>query len=402
MSRSYYALVGCFLLAGLVSCNDPTSTEPDKPQAAAPALATAATALSFDQVSVGQDHTCGVTTDHRAYCWGQGYLGDGSWYDAQARPVAVAGGLRFTQVSAGGQNHTCGVTTDYRAYCWGFNRSGQLGDGTKTDRLTPVQVAGGHRFYHVDTGGDHTCGLSYPDKIAFCWGSNAEGELGDATQIPYATPVAVVGGPQGGRQFRQVSVGFFHSCGVTPTGQAYCWGNNRYGQTGDGDGSTAQRHLTPVLVAGGKRYMQLDAGSWHTCAVTTDHRAYCWGAGGSGEIGDGKTYLRFAPRAVAGGLSFDRVSAGWAHTCGETTGNRAYCWGDNVSGDIGDGTTTRRLTPVAVAGGLFFSQVSAGPGVSCGRTGAGVGYCWGYNYLGAVGDGTKTDRHRPVRIVGPS
>jgi alpha-tubulin suppressor-like RCC1 family protein len=399
MPRSYYALPGLFLLVALASCSEPTTTEPDKSQTAEPELATTASALSFYQVSAGQDHTCGVTTDNRAYCWGQGYLGDGSWYDAQPRPVAVAGGLRFTQVSAGGQNHMCGVTTDYRAYCWGFNRSGQLGDGTNTERLTPAPVAGGRRFYHVDAGGDHTCGLSYPDKVAFCWGSNEEGELGDATQIPTATPVAVVPA----RQLRQVSVGFAHSCGLTPTGPVYCWGNNRYGQTGDGDGSTAKRHLSPVLVAGGKRYIQLDAGSWHTCAVTTDHRAYCWGSGRQGEIGDGKTYLRFAPRAVAGGLSFDRVSAGWAHTCGETTGNRAYCWGTNSSGQLGDGTRTQRLTPVAVAGGLFFSQVSAGSGVSCGRTDAGVGYCWGYNYLGAVGDGTTTaTRTRPVRIVGPS
>jgi alpha-tubulin suppressor-like RCC1 family protein len=398
MPRSYYALPGIALLIALASCSEPTTPEPDKSQAAEPALVAAAAALSFYQVSAGDYHTCAITTDHRPYCWGSGLLGDGKpSRDYQERPGAVSGGLRLLQVSAGGLGHMCGVTTAYRAYCWGGNSSGELGDGTNTDRLTPVPVAGGHRFYHVDASGDHTCGLSYPDKLVYCWGFNGTGELGDGSTTSRKMPTRVAGG----RQFRQVTTGFAHSCGVTPTGPAYCWGWNKYGQTGDGDASTAQVHLTPVLVAGGKRYLQIDAGDVHTCAVTTDHRAYCWGNGTRGQVGDGKTYLRFAPRAVAGGLSFDRVSAGDAETCGETTGNRAYCWGDNTQGGLGDGTRTRRLTPVAVAGGLLFSQVSAGTGYGCGKTDAGVGYCWGYNQEAELGDGTRTNRSRPVRVVGP-
>lgn len=400
MSRSYYALVGVLLVVCLVSCSDPTSTEPDKAQVTEPGFATAAaTALSFYQVSAGSFRTCGVTADKRAYCWGQGLLGDGRDYrgPASSKPVAVSGGLRFIQISASGLYHVCGVTTDYRAYCWGFN-SPALGNSTTSDAVVPVPVEGGLRFYHVDGGGHHTCGLSYPDKRAYCWGTSEYGELGNGIQYTSSnTPVAVMGG----RQFRQVSAGFNHNCGLTPTGPVYCWGDNRYGQTGDGDPSTAKLHLTPVLVAGGKRFIQLDAGRDHSCAVGTDHRAYCWGSGRSGQVGDGRTVLRFAPRAVAGGLSFDRVSADWAHTCGETTGNRAYCWGDNSYGNLGDGTTTRRLTPIAVAGGLFFSQVTTGLGTTCGKTNAGVGYCWGDNRSGELGDGTNTNRTTPVRVLGP-
>jgi alpha-tubulin suppressor-like RCC1 family protein len=397
MSRSHYALPGLVLLIVLASCNEPI-TEPHKTQPPGAAFATTAAALSFFQVAAGEWHTCGITTDHRPYCWGSGLLGDGQPDRAhQERPGAVSGDLRLIQVAAAGATHMCGVTTDYRAYCWGRNVSGQLGDGTRLDRLSPVPVGGGHRFYQVDTGGFHTCGLSYPDKLVYCWGYNALGQLGNGSRASSSVPVPVAGG----RQFRQVTTGFSHTCGVTPTGPAYCWGWKVLGQTGDNDGSKAQWHLTPTLVAGGKRYIQIDAGRDHTCAVTTDYRAYCWGDGRSGQVGDGKTYLRFEPRAVAGGVSFERVSAGWGHTCGETTVNRAYCWGDNTLGELGDGTTTQRLTPVAVAGGLFFSQVSTGIEYSCGRTDTGVGYCWGSNRYGQLGDGTNTDRTRPVLIVGP-
>jgi alpha-tubulin suppressor-like RCC1 family protein len=145
----------------------------------------------------------------------------------------------------------------------------------------------------------------------------------------------------------------------------------------------------------------VDTGGGHTCAVTTDNRAFCWGNGRQGAVGNGKAYLSFWPKAVAGGLSFERVTTGASHTCGETTDNRAYCWGYNVeNGAVGDGTTTMRLTPVAVAGGHFFRQVSAGASHTCGRTAASVAYCWGGNLYGQLGDGTTASSSTPVPVAG--
>jgi alpha-tubulin suppressor-like RCC1 family protein len=379
------------VLVSTLGCREdaesPTAPEP------APVLATAASALAFYQVSTGGYHTCGVTTDNRAYCWGWavfGQLGNGTTTQ-RLRPAAVAGTLRFHQVSAG-TDHTCGVTPAYRAYCWGINTNGELGDGTTTNRLTPVPVAGGHLFRRVDAGVSHTCGVSYPDNRGYCWGYNNEGELGDGTFTKRLTPVAVTGG----RQFRQVEAGYDHTCGVTTSDEAFCWGWNNYGQLGDS--SSASFRKTPSRVAGMHRFRQLDAGLDFTCAVTTSDRAFCWGYGRDGQIGDGKTYLRFWPKAVAGGLSFSRVTTGFIHTCGETTLNRAYCWG---IGAVGDGTQGPRLTPVAVAGGLYFSQLSAGSGQTCGKTPAGVAYCWGSNRRGELGDGTTTVRYRPTPVLGP-
>jgi alpha-tubulin suppressor-like RCC1 family protein len=190
---------------------------------------------------------------------------------------------------------------------------------------------------------------------------------------------------------------------VTTTDEAFCWGQNSVGELGIG-GTSGSPVASPTRVAGAHRFRQIEAGAAYTCGVTTENRAFCWGNGREGQIGDGKTYLRFSPRAVAGGHAFERITTGEFHTCAETTGNRAYCWGlnrGNAAGAVGDGTTTQRLTPVAVAGGLFFSQVSAGYTQTCGRTETGVAYCWGTNDGGQLGDGTTTTRLRPVRVISP-
>jgi len=360
-------------------------------------------------VSAGGLHTCGVTSDDLAYCWGYnnyGQLGVGTTdgpelclsLGCSTRPVAVLGGLRFRQVSAG-EDHTCGITTDYRAYCWGLN-GGSLGDGTMLSRSTPVPVAGQLSFRQVSAGDVHTCAVA-TDNRAYCWGYNGSGQLGNGTQSfdPQLTPVAVVGQ----LQFRQVSPGGEHTCAVTTDDRAFCWGSNRYGQLGDS--TEISPRLRPTRVAGTRKWRQIDAGFLHTCAVTTSDRAFCWGRGYEGQLGNGKTYLSFWPRRVAGDLSFKRVTAGGYHSCGETTTNRAYCWGakrDRYNfGQLGDGTTTGRLTPVAVAGGLYFRQVSAGTWHTCGKTSTDVGFCWGYNGDGELGDGTTTNRLRPRAVVGP-
>jgi alpha-tubulin suppressor-like RCC1 family protein len=387
----------------VVGCREDAQS-PTGPESGPVLATTATTALAFTQVSAGTNHTCGVTADYRAYCWGAntyGGIGDGTT-TMRLAPVAVAGGRRFRQVLAG-DGYTCAITPFDVAFCWGYNYWAQLGDGTFTDRLTPVRVAGGLQFRQVTAGDYHTCGLT-TDNRAYCWGANFYGQLGDGHLTQRTSPVPVAGG----HSFRQVSAGDAHTCGVTPTYEAYCWGYNGSGELGNG--TNDNQRLTPALVAGGHLFAQVDAGYRLSCGVTTINRAFCWGEGRFGQIGDGKTYPRFTPRAVAGGLSFSRVSAGGLHTCGETTNNLAYCWGYNGFGELGNGTSTGPETcfgypcstrPVAVAGGLSFRQVSAGDFHTCGKTTAELSYCWGSNVSGQLGDGTTTDRLVPVAVAGP-
>jgi alpha-tubulin suppressor-like RCC1 family protein len=399
------------LLLVITACSDPQSPRDAVPASGAMAGVQAAAApLVFSQVTGGDGLSCGLTADSLAWCWGYnefGQLGTGFTtgpetcagaagpFSCSQRPTAVAGGLRFRQLSAGAF-HVCGVTGDYRAWCWG---SGGLGDGGGTDRPVPVLVAGGHRFRTVSAGGGHTCGVSYPDGAAWCWGANESGELGDGTLLARATPVAVLGS----HRVRQVSAGGNHSCGVTPPGEAYCWGWNQSGQLGD---STAPgRRTRPVRVAGPGGYRQIDAGSYHTCAVTVGGRAYCWGDGRYGQLGNNRQYLSFWPRAVAGNVAFGRVSAGVFFSCGEALDGRAYCWGSNSFGEIGDGSVTDRLRPTPVAGGQRVAQMDAGGWHVCARTGAGAASCWGDGFFGALGNGASSFgaiATRPVAVLGPS
>jgi len=390
-------LAASALLLAALGCRD-DAWSPTEPRAPTPGEVAATTTLAFWQVSAGSEHTCAVTTDSRAYCWGDnihGELGDGVSRRA-VTPVGVAGGLKFRQVTTG-FGYSCGVTIEYRAYCWGLNEAGQLGDATTTDRVTPVAVRGGLHFIQISAGAAHTCALSYPDRRAYCWGGNYQGALGDGTTSVRLTPVPV----QGARRFRQVSAGRHFTCALTSTYEALCWGYNRFYQLGDG---TRISRFSPVRVVGGYQFRQLDAGGGHACAVTTTAQAYCWGWGSSGQLGNGKTFARLRPRPVAGGLSFARLDAGENHTCGHTTQNRAYCWGDNGNAQLGDGTGTfyNRLTPVAVAGGLRFAQLSAGAWHTCGKTPTAVAYCWGDNTNGQLGDGTMGMwRGTPTRVADP-
>jgi alpha-tubulin suppressor-like RCC1 family protein len=202
--------------------------------------------------------------------------------------------------------------------------------------------------------------------------------------------------------FLQVSTGLFHTCGVTADHRAFCWGQNGDGQLGDG---TTDNDSTPVAVAGGLHFLQISAGVTHSCGVTTDNRAYCWGRNLSGRLGNGTMTSSLRPVAVAGGYRFRLVSAGELHTCGVALSDRALCWGSNMHGQVGDGTmVTERRAPVVVAGNLRFRMVSAGGagdrGHSCGVTFDERGVCWGSGSAGELGDGTTGQRRLPRLVLG--
>jgi alpha-tubulin suppressor-like RCC1 family protein len=379
-------LLAAALLTVLACGEDSGPTEAvARPDLAATALAAAPT---FRMISAGDPRTCGVTSDRRAYCWGD--------FSRQF----IGGALRFRQVAVGG-DHFCGVTTGDVVYCWGSNVTGQLGDGTTTSRLTPAPVKGSLRFRTVRAGNWHTCAVTYSNQ-AYCWGSNAEGQLGDSTEAGRrARPIKVVGG----HSWRHVVPGGLHTCGVTTSDKAYCWGYAAQGAIGDGS-STVLHRRWPRAVAGGLSFRQVEAGGAHSCGIRYDDRAYCWGNNFEGRIGDGTTTTRLKPVAVVGGLRFAGINLGSAHTCAVTTADRAYCWGNNTAGQLGDGTRTHRSMPVRVAGGLLINRVSAGKGgsrsYSCGLTTGDKAYCWGTNEVEQLGDGTTTDRLTPVAVLGPT
>jgi len=265
--------------------------------------------------------------------------------------------------------------------------------------LVPVHVAG-FRFRQVDAGDGYTCGVTYPASRLYCWGADFFGRLGTGS-VQSSTPIPVLTT----LTFRQVSAGQAHTCAITAsTGRAFCWGANLFGELGD---STKVRFRDrPSEVVGKHVFRQIDIGGDQTCAVTTADKAFCWGNGRYGTLGNGHAYLSFWPRAVAGGLSVRRVTVGMFFSCAETVGNKAYCWGTSFDGELGNGSPvgTVALTPVPVSGNHAFAQLSAGDGHVCGKITIGFGWCWGREEAGELGDGFPFSPRRttPVRVVGPS
>jgi alpha-tubulin suppressor-like RCC1 family protein len=293
------------------------------------------------------------------------------------------------QVTAGGY-HACEII-GARTYCWGDNSWGQLGDGTKANQWTavPVRAPHGVAFTQLTAGFDHTCGIS--GTRAYCWGNSGTSEF-PATPVPVRAPRGVV--------FTQLTAGHDYTCGIGG-GRAYCWGQNIWGQLGNGD-TTDQRTPVPVRAPQGVRFTQLTAGNHHACGIGGG-RAYCWGNGDGGELGDGGTANQTAavPVRAPRGVVFTRLAAGDGYTCG-IGGAGTYCWGSGGHGQLGDGGTANRTTPVPVRApqGVRFTQITAGFTHACGISGTGA-YCWGEGADGKLGNGGTADRRTPVPVRAP-
>ena len=172
-----------------------------------------------------------------------------------------------------------------------------------------------------------------------------------------------------------------HSCALTSTGKAYCWGGNQSGVLGTGSDEISK---VPTPLKTDLSFSSIAPGINHTCAITKEGKAYCWGRNDRFQLGMAgaddprQTYPDIlVPTPVQGDLVFSSISAGYFHTCGLVTGGKAYCWGANedaggvLGGQLGDGSKTSRQTPVPVARGLTFADVQAAREFSCGRTATG-------------------------------
>ena len=360
--------------------------------------------------------SCGLTPAGAAYCWGNntyGAVGDGTTTTPRTTPTLVSGGHTWKSLflndgyTLGGA--ICGITTSNVGYCWGNNSAGQLGDGTTTHRSTPTLISGGHTWQSIKGDGGVICGVTTGGD-GYCWGDNTYGQLGDGTTTQRTTPTLVSGGHKW-KSMRDRGGG--HSnCGITTADDGYCWGRNAYGQLGD---NTTTQRTTPTLVLGGHKWQSLRifAGGiparGNACGVTTAGVGYCWGDNGFGQIGDGTTTMRKTPTLVSGGHTWKSpfVMSLWNYVCGITTGDDGYCWGRNSWGELGDGTRTHRSTPTLISGGHKWDRIAKkvhgpyGSSSTCGITTVGTGYCWGYNYSGELGSGTTvTYSSTPIPIAG--
>ena len=337
-------------------------------------------------IRVGERHSCLLTAAGAVKCWGNnhdGQLGDGTAND-HGKPVDVVGLKTGVAAMSAGWRHVCVVTTAGKVACWGNNHDGQLGDGTRVDRSKPEDVVGLlGSAKAVATGERHSCALMTSGGVK-CWGNNHDGELGDGTRMDRVTSLDVVGLTSG---VTAITSGWRHTCALTVAGGVKCWGNNHDGQLGDGTETDRQK---PVDVMGLSSGVKAISARWrHTCALTEAGGVKCWGGNHEGQLGLGTRSDANVPRDVVGLTSgITAISAGWRHTCALASDGGVKCWGSNHSGQLGDGTGINRNTPVDVVMVTGRSlAIAAGGQHTCAMDSNAI-TCWGENEDGQLGDGT--------------
>ena len=360
-------------------------------------------ALVAQQVVAGSDHSCALTADGSAYCWGSnafGQLGIGARdWEPHPLPAQVATGVRFKSLTLGAV-HTCGLALDGTTWCWGDNRARQTADQDIAPDViaTPLRSAA-PKFTMLSAGGFHTCGLT-SSGAAYCWGDDSQGQLGRASNrsspewyfyFGQGTPVAVAGS----LAFKSIAASLSATCGVTTGGVSYCWGANdlRFlardvqqkcrliGLDGFEEAVEfdAECSTSPVAVATRHAVSTLAVDQHGVCALLTTSELECWGR-----------YLP-GPMLVPGA----RLSTAWASdaaTCGLDASDKVSCW-----------NTYPPFNEVKPHGDLALVDISTSGRHTCGlaRGVVSTAYCWGTNFSGEIGDGTKTHRAFPVAVVWP-
>jgi alpha-tubulin suppressor-like RCC1 family protein len=384
---------------------------------AQPALATLPGVAS---ISAGGEHACGIVNGDAYCWGENfsGELGDDANTNSAA-PVAVdtsgvLTGTTLTQVSSG-YSHTCALDAAGKAYCWGLDSYGQLGDGNTTNSSAPVAVdtsgvLAGKTLTQITAGVVATCALDAAGAV-YCWGRNSFGELGTGNTASSTVPVAVnTSGVLAGQTITQITSGYEDECALDTAGVAYCWGLDSYGQLGDGNtlSSTVPVAVDTSGVLAGQTLTQISASWRHTCAVDAAGAAYCWGLNSYGQLGDASASNSGVPVAVdatgaLAGQTLTQVASGAYDTCALDSAGAAYCWGDNSYGELGDASTTNSAVPVAVdtggaLAGKTLTQVSAGIWHTCALDAAGAPYCWGGNASGELGDDSYSPSAVPVLV----
>jgi len=351
-------------------------------------------------IDAGGAHTCALASNGGVKCWGGNYsgqLGNGNNNHSYV-PVNVSGlSSGVNAISAGG-DHTCGLLTSGGVKCWGQNYDGQLGNGSYyNDSNVPVDVFGlSSGVSAISAGGDHTCALLTSGGVK-CWGFNHYGQLGDGSIANSNVPVDVSGLSSG---VSAISAGHRHTCALLTSGGVKCWGDNWYGELGNG---TWTNSYVPVNVSGlSSGVSAISAGDYHTCALTSSGGIKCWGFNWDCQLGNGSNNDSNVPVDVSGLSSgVSAISAGGYHTCALLTSGGVKCWGDDSDGQLGNGTWTTSCVPVNVSGlSSGVNAISAGQYHTCALTSGGGIKCWGNNGWGQLGNGTWTNSNVPVDVLG--
>jgi len=354
-------------------------------------------------------HSVALRSDGHVWAWGYnfyGQLGDGSTIE-RLNPVEVlnvssSAPLTGVQAVAVGANHSVALKLDGTVWTWGKDSLGQLGDGSGVSALNLVQASGLTGIIAIASGSDHSLALK-SDGSVWAWGDNFKGELGDGSNINRTAPVQVGGALS---NIIAVSAGSAFSMALASDGTVWAWGENTWGQLGDG---TTTNRNTPLQVSGLSGVVSIASGAFHAMALKSDGTMMAWGHNGNGRLGDGTTTQRNTPvqvidiASIAVG-SITAIAAGRTHSLALKSDGTVLGWGDNFSRQLGDGTQTEHLNPVQAvdAGGIALPGVSiigSGYAHTLAMQSSGLIWGWGSGSYGRLGDGTASNRSNPVQTI---
>ena len=343
-------------------------------------------------IAAGGWHSLALCTDSSVKAFGEnasGQLGDGSTSD-KSSPVSVNGLSGIIAVSAGGDQleaHSVALKANGTVWGWGSNLYGGLGNGSTTNSGAPVQAQGLSNVTHIAAGGWHTMALK-SDGTVWTWGWNADGQLGLGNTTDKSTPQQV----PGLNNITRIAAGTYHNLALRSDGTVWAWGDNISGQIGDG--STTDRS-SPVQVTGLSNVIAISAGRFFSLAIKQDGSVWTWGENLYGQLGDGTTVDKSSPVQVSGltGITGSVVATGAFHCLVVKSDNTVWSWGRNTYGNLGDGSVTNRSTPVQVSGMNYVAGMAAGTNFSLFHKSDGSFWACGRNASGQLGDGTVTQRN---------
>ena len=333
------------------------------------------------------------------WVWGAGNLGQLGTNNTTNRssPVqTIAAGTNWKQTDTSNNYHTAAIKTDGTLWLWGRNADGQLGDNTNLDKSSPVQtVSAGTNWKQVACNYRNTAAIK-TDGSLWVWGRGGNGQMGNNTTTTQSSPVQTV---SAGNNWKLAAVGVYHLAAIKTDGTLWSWGYGASGEMGD---NTAAGKSSPVqTVSAGTDWKLVACGFYFTSAIKTDGTLWLWGSNTYGQLGDNTRTNKSSPiQTVATGTNWKQVSAKYYYTAAIKTDGTLWTWGRNLYGELGDNTTASKSSPVqTVAGGTNWKQVSSGAWITSAVKTDGTLWLWGLNDYGQIGDNTQINKSSPVQTV---